>query len=280
MANQISNLYTDLNFLGRFFVNPLAKKYYGVGGESNIQEVFFLCEDKRFSWDVISEKIPEMPRGWYELSRLSPEERIEFVSTLWLDRLPYNPKAISAFTRFFSRLDDIAIVGVKRDFEYYAEMVYSFSDNRSFFRGFPPAGVEDVRLFKEENEFNFPYDYLSFLRLHNGFGKLSDIKVLPMEEVFFARQIVQEILNDPEHVTAWKNHVVEPDALVPFYEDMGLNSFQCFFKDWYPDSDMGNVYLSGVNYTISDTAKGNDALAFATFLEWLAFYLEGLNVTE
>lgn len=264
-------------------MNPLAKKYYQLGGESGLQEVLILSEEKNLDENSIFEKISDLPRSWFELSRVSSEERIEFISELWMTRLPFHPKAASCFAQFFSKLDDIAIVVVKRDFEYFSEMVYSFSDNRSFFRGLPPSVEEDVRLFKADLGVRLPIDYQSFLRIHNGFGKLSEIEIMPMDEVFAAREIVKCILNDSNHIVEWENHEVNPNSLIPFYEDFGLNSFQCFFKDWYPDSDMGNVYLSGINYTLSDTkerSNWSDQLAFPCFLDWLTFYLEGKNVSK
>lgn len=263
-------------------MNPLAKKYYELGGESNIQEVLFLSEEKDLDWNSVLEKNPDMPRGWVELARVSSEERIEFVSDLWLSRLPFHPIAQKAFTQFFSRLDDIAIVAVKRNSDVSAEMVYSFADNRSFFRGLPPSVEEDVRLFKNELGTRLPYDYLSFLRLHNGFGKLSEIQIMPMDEVFAAREIVKSLISDPEHAIQWKNQMIDPNSLIPFYEEFGLNSFQCFFTDWYPDSDMGNVYLSGINDSLSDTSdrsQWTEQLAFPSFLEWLAFYLRGMSAS-
>ncbi|HSX12878.1 MAG TPA: SMI1/KNR4 family protein [Chlamydiales bacterium] len=264
-------------------MNPLAKKYYEIGGDSNIQEVLFLCEEKNLDWSTILEKNPDIPRGWFELSRITPEERIEFVSDSWANRLPFHPIAERAFSHFFSRLDDIAIVIVKRNADVFAEMVYSFADNRSFFRGLPPAVEEDVRMFKSEIGARVPFDYQSFLRLHNGFGKLSEIEIIPMEEVFAAREIVRKLVDDPAHAIDWQNHGVDPDSLIPFFEDFGLNSFQCFFSDWYPYSDMGNVYLSGIHYTLSDTSdrsRWQEQLAFPNFLEWLAYYLEGMNVSK
>ena len=264
-------------------MNPLAKKYYELGGESNIQEVLILSEETTLNWNEISEKIPEIPRGWFELSRISPEERIEFVTDLWLDRLPYHPGGQSVISHFFSRLDDIAILVVRREGEYSAEMVYSFADNRSFFRGLPPATEEDVRVFKRELGIQVPYDYLSFLRLHNGFGKLSEIEIIRMEDIATAREAVREIVTNTDHVIEWKNHIIDPEALIPFYEDYGLNSFQCFFTDWYPGSEMGNVYLSGISYTMSDTTERShwiEQRAFTSFLEWLAIYLEGMSVFE
>lgn len=265
------------------FVNSLAKKHYETGGESNVQELICLSEEKGIQWSEISEKVPDLPRGWFELSRICTEKRIEFISDLWLDRLPFHISAYPSISQFFSRLDDIAILVVKRDFEYVTEMVYSFSDNSSFFRGFPPLTEEDVRLFKNEMGLNLPNDYLSFTRLHNGFGKLTETGIIRMEDLEIARREVERILTNGDKVIKWENHVIDPKSLIPFYEDYGLNSFQCFFSDWYPNSEMGNVYLSGINYTISDTTDRSiwaEQLAFASFTEWLAMYLEGMNVSH
>lgn len=265
------------------FVNLLAKKFYEIGGESNVQEVLFLSGSTKFEWNDISEKVPDLPRGWFELSRISPEERIEFVCDLWLDRLPFRPATHASLTEFFSRLDDISIIIVKRDSEMQPEMVYSLSDNSSFFRGLPPCTEEDVRSFRSEISLSLPYDYLSFLRLHNGFGKLSERGILRIEDIPSTRQEVRNLLMNREKVIKWKGHNVSPDALIPFYEDYGLNSFQCFFSEWYPGSEMGNVYLSGINYTISDTTHRGfwgEQLAFPGFLEWLTDYLDGMSVSN
>jgi len=72
-------------------VNSLAKKYYSVGEESGMQEVLFLNSEPDLEWDKISEKVPDLPKGWFELSRISFEQRKEFVTTLWLD-----PKVLNA----------------------------------------------------------------------------------------------------------------------------------------------------------------------------------------
>ena len=43
---------------------------------------------------------------------------------------------------------------------------------------------------------------------------------------------------------------------------------------------MGNIYYSGIEHTISDfkdPAMWVENLAFSTFLDWLAFYLEGME---
>jgi len=263
-------------------MNPLANQFYSVGSEANFQEVLFLSEDKDVDWEELSERVPDLPRGWFELSRVSCSERIEFVCDFWLDRLPFLPMAHSALFHFFSGLDDIAIVIVKKEGQWQPEMVYSLADGSTFFRGWPPAIDEDVRIFKNEMGLALPRDYLAFLHLHNGFGKLSEMGLLCMEDVGRARQRVREILWTVDQEILWDGRIVDPEDMIPFYEDYGLNSFQCFFSDWYPNSEMGNVYLSGINYTISDTSDRRnwaEAKAFPSFLEWLVDYLEGMSVS-
>jgi len=263
-------------------MNSLARQFYEKGNESNFQEVLFLSEDRYASWTEIAEKAPDFPRGWFELSRISPEERVEFIRDFWFDLLPYHPYAQSAIAEFFSRVDDVAPIIARKDDELQPEMVYSFADNSTFFRGLPPATEEDLREFRREIGLPLPRDYLSFNRLHNGFGKLSEIGVLKIEDVGVARQRVKDLLFNAEKSVRSNGRPVDPGSLIPFYETYGLSSFQCFYADWYPGSEMGNVYLSGVDYTISDTSDRKswaENLAFPTFLEWLAYYLEGMSVS-
>lgn len=264
-------------------MNSLAKKFYEIGGESGFQEVIFLNEEPKLKWAEISEKVPELPRGWFELSRVDSEERIEFIAGYFLEKLPFHPIAHLSLDRFFQRLGDISIAIAKKDSESHVEMVYSLKDDSSFFRGSPPLTEEDVRQFKTEIEVPLPSDYLSFLKIHNGFGKLSEQGILCADEVSNKRRQVQDILLQRELNIEWNGRSIDPSALIPFYEDYGLNSFQCFFSDWYPGSEMGNVYLSGINYTVSDVANRNfwtEQLAFPSFLEWLSYYLEGMNVSD
>ena len=185
-------------------------------------------------------------------------------------------------SEFCSRLDDTAPVISRKDDELQPEMVYSLADNSTFFRGLPPASEEDLREFRNEIGLTFPRDYLSFLRLHNGFGKLSELGLLRIEDVGIARQRVKGLLLHAEKSVKSEGRAVDPGSFIPFYEAYGLSSFQCFYADWYPGSEMGNVYLSGIDYTISrisDRKSWAENLAFPTFLEWLTYYLEGMSLS-
>ena len=248
-------------------MNSLIRKFFT---GTQFKEVRFLSEESDATWEEISDIAFDLPRGWFELSKVSSQDRVEFTRDFWLDRIPYHPSAHPAFFEFFEQLDDVAVVLTReREGEPFdAELVYSLADGSSFFRGKPPC-IEGIEI-----EVHLPQDYLSFLRIHNGFGKLSEMGLLEMEEILPARRRVIDLLKAGDVN-------VDPGTLIPFYESLGLSSFQCFYTDWYPGAEMGNVYLSGIDYTISDVSNKKmwtENLAFPTFSEWLVYYLQGMDL--
>lgn len=262
-------------------MNSLARKFFQT--ESNFVEAKILSEQP-MTWEELTQKPTDLPRGWFELARISARDRIDFISDFWLNSFPFRPAAHPLLTDFFSRLDDIAVVlrKEKDDDLLSAELVYSLADNSCFFRGLPSATDADIAELKLEMGALLPRDYIAFLHIHNGFGKLSDLGVLKIEDVPEARRRVMELILEAEAPVKSGDVTVDAGALIPFFEVYGLSSFQCFYTDWYPGSEMGNVYLSGVDYTISDTndwRSGHDTLSFPTFLNWLAQYLQGMNVS-
>lgn len=259
-------------------MNSLIQQYFQVG-ENNFQEVLFL--DASMDWNEMSEKSPDLPRGWFELSRISPRDRVEFSRDFWLERLPYNPKAHAAIGEFFGQLDDIAIVLAREEEkDLYPELVYSLEDNSCFFRGRPPCSDADWDEVRGEIGSLLPRDFLAFSKIHNGFGKLSEMGLLKLEEIGAARRKIMDLILLSNHPVKSGEKIVDPGSLIPFYEIFGLSSYQCFYTDWYPTSEMGNVYFSGIDYTISDTNdKKGDSLAFPMFLEWLAYYLQGMSIS-
>ncbi len=265
------------------FMNSLIQQFFSVSAENQFKEVRFLSEEKATSWEEISKVAFDLPRGWYELSRVSAQDRVEFTRDFWLDRMPYHPSAHPAFFEFFEQLDDIAVVLVRKraDEPMDAELVYSLADNSSFFRGKPPCTESDIQELKREIDVSLPRDFLSFMKIHNGFGKLSEMGLLEMQEMAdVRRRVIDLILKTDKRVKSGET-AVDPGTLFPFFEVLGLSSFQCFYSDWYPGSEMGNVYLSGIDYTISDVSNKKawaDNLAFPTFSEWLSYYLQGMNL--
>lgn len=264
-------------------MNLLARQFFRSG--ANFSEVRLLSEESAISWESLSEVALDLPRGWYELSQIYAEERIEFTRDFWLSQLPFHPAAHPSFVSFFNRLDDVAVLLLRGKEEpelLHAELIYSLEDNSSFFRGLPPAHAQDIEEFKQEVGILLPRDFLSFLRLHNGFGKLSELEILSIEEIPDGRRRVMELFLQAQEPVKSGEAMVDPGSLVPFYEADGLSSFQCFYSDWYPNSEMGNVFVSGIDQTVSDTRDRKawaEQLAFASFSEWLAAYLEGMSVS-
>ena len=85
----------------------------------------------------------------------------------------------------------------------------------------------------------------------------------------------QKLLDNSEPLISPEGEVIDLKKLIPFYESFGMPVFQCFYSDWYPEQEMGNVYYSGLTQTISDLKLPlSESLAFPTFLDWLLFYLE------
>ena len=259
-------------------MNSLVGQYFREG--PNFEKVIFLNERSELSWDDIVEITPDFPRGWFELSRISIENRRDFIYDFWLDRLPFNVNAGPALGRFFEKLDDVGVVLSCSRGIWTSELVYSLSDNSSFFRGSIPASFPDLEEAKMSLGLSLPRDYLAFAKIHNGFGRLSEMGLLKLDELGDAKRRLSQLILKTDQLVKSGPVSVDPGALSPFYEVYGLDSFQCFYADWYPGSEMGNVYFSGIDYAVSDISNPKiwgDNLAFTTFLEWLAYYLEGMS---
>jgi hypothetical protein len=256
-------------------MNALVREFY----RTNFHQVVFLTETKE-DWHAAKKRWDLLPRGWFELSQLDFTDRIAFTRDFWLTRIPYHPRFHPFLEEFFNQLDDVGVVAgqMKEEGPWTLELVYSMGGNKSFFRGSLPCNEEAIDELKRSIHANLPHDYLAFLRMHNGFGKLSELGLLDTEEVVSTRRRLIDQLLRYEQPLLMDVHPVDPGSLIPFFEFFGLSSYQCFFTDWYPGNEMGNVYLSGIDYTISDYTDRRewaDNLAFSTFLEWLVFYLEG-----
>lgn len=262
----------------RLLMNQLVRNFF-----QEFSQVRFLSEEKDIEYSELSKIVPDLPRGWFELSRCSSADRISFVRDHWLVSLPFHPITHAGFSKFFSLLDDVAIVlAAENEGEALgAELIYSLAGNITFFRGMPPADKTAVHQLYDELGVMLPSDYLAFLKIHNGFGQLSSLGLLPCEFLAEMKQRVTEMVLAMEKPLQLHRRPVDPTALIPFFEEEGLFSFQCFYADWYPGSEMGNIYLSGIDSIMSDTSdwkSGGDNLAFSTFSEWLCAYLQGMNL--
>lgn len=264
-----------------------ASDFFSEYSEENPGGQFHSCrslhEKELTVWEEICALCPGLPRGWYELSQLSPEDRVEFIRAYWLDRLPFQPHTHDLLRDFFDRVDDVGVFLTQKKFDgpWEGHMVYSLRENGGFFHGLPPVN-EDVFMEMQGHysEVLFPEDFRSFVSIHDGFAKYSDtgiIRVAHLREAFVQFQSFLE-LHSP--LLAPSGESVNPLSLIPFYESFGLNGYQCFWSDWYPEQEMGNIYYSGIEKTMSDIRYRDDwaeNLAFPTFVDWLVFYLEGIE---
>ena len=84
-------------------MNLQIRKFFQVdrSQEPHFQEVRFLHEEEALSWEDI-ERVG-LPRSWFELSRISPENRVEFSREYWLSRLTYHPIATGRIENFFDQ---------------------------------------------------------------------------------------------------------------------------------------------------------------------------------
>lgn len=245
----------------------------------NFHSVIPLHKTPDIAWEVISKKVKDLSRGWYELAHLTPADRIEFSREFWLNKLPYHPILEESLTKFFSSLDDIGIFVTQKKFDdpFETHLVYSIQGDGGFFCGRPPATEKDLgNLQQAFHNYILPNDYLMFLQIHNGFCKTTDSTgIIRAAEIFDNYQKLKKFQSDP--IVTSKGSFVDPSTLIPFYESFGMPFYQCFLADWYPDQEMGNVYYSRETKTISDIYSGSlgpETMAFPSFTDWLAFYLE------
>ncbi|MCH9627715.1 MAG: hypothetical protein S4CHLAM2_13570 [Chlamydiales bacterium] len=257
------------------------------GGESSrhFHHVIALHNEPDLEWEKLSQQIPLLPRGWFELSRLPVEDRIEFTREFWLAKIPFiSPNESHLEERlytFFESLDTIEIFATQErpDQLLDVHMVYSLKEAAGFFHGSPPATESALdSLIKQFAHVHLPPDYLAFLQVHDGFCKYTDTGVLKSRHMARTFQHLQHLLIE-EVLVRPDGQVIDPSSLIPFYESFGLHCYQCFYADWHPEKEMGNLYFSENDRTLSnflDRTRLEENLAFSTFLAWLVFYLEDI----
>lgn len=230
-----------------------------------------LHERSDLSWEEAAQKAPSLPKGWFELSRLSAQDRIEFVRAFWFHKLAEFPEAHVGLLSFFSNLDDLGIflLQLHRDEPFVCEMVYSVQGRGGFFYGAPPC-VRKGALFDEA----LPADYLAFLDIHDGWSSHADvgtIRSVRLRSVYEAQCLKQE-----QTVLCGKERI-DPKDLIPFYESFTPTAFQCFYLGWCPQTTIGNVHYLAERREISDLHDPTlwvKRRAFPTFLQWLHSYME------
>lgn len=253
-------------------MNKRISDYYS---EKKFLDVLCLAEE-RLPWDEIRSKSPLFPRGWYELSLLSREDRLEFTKEYWMTHLPFVPNPFKDLITFFQELVDVGVFLILQENTYFPELVY-FLNDESFYLGSTPASEEEIEGLKMN--ISLPKDFLEFLKIHNGFSKAYDRGILSTSEILPIKKELELYLDESEKKVHLDKHLIEPTSLIPFYMSAYGRSYQCFIKEWYPTNEMGNVCLSLDDFSIS-SYKREGTLAFPTFLDWLAFYLEEIEIDE
>lgn len=244
-------------------------------------EVIALHEAPDIPWKELSAKVPQLPKGWYELALLKTSDRIEFCRDYWIAKLPYHPKMSEFLMRFFATLDDIGVFLTQQKWgdPFDVQMVYSLADDCGFYCGGLPATEEQIVSLQENfPEYILPADYKAFLQIHNGFWKTTDVTGLtPSHRMSETYKQFQSMILGEQELSTCRGAPVNPKSLIPFYESFGIHFYQCFWGEWYPEEEMGNVYYSQTTKTISDVGGSDpscDNMAFPTFIDWLMFYLE------
>ncbi|MBA3957156.1 MAG: SMI1/KNR4 family protein [Parachlamydiaceae bacterium] len=240
--------------------------------------------DSDLSWESVTRLIPQMSKGWFELAHLPAKDRIEFIGDFWLSKLPFHPLLAPFLQRFFDSLNDVGVFITQRTYDdpYEASLVYSLKNDSGFFRGALPATEQEISDLQKSFAPNIlPNDYYAFLRVHNGFWKTTDctglIRSQDMPEKYAT---FQTLLEQEGSISTSRGKPVNPKALIPFYESFGMPFYQCFWAEWYPEQEMGNVYYSDSTKTIFDVESSDpsaESMAFSTFLDWLMFYMERID---
>ncbi len=250
----------------------------------NFYRVIPLHEAPDVDWETVHQMVPGLFKGWYELAHLPSKDRIEFIRDFWLNKLPYHCGFSEFLVRFFESLDDVGVFLTQQKYDdaFEASIVYCLKEDSGFYRGGTPATEEEIEaLQKHFPDYILPSDYKAFLQVHNGFWKTTDISgIAGTDRMVEMNEAFQKMLNQQERLLSTSGREADPKSLIAFYESFGMPFFQCFWGEWYPEGEMGNVYYSGVTRSIiysEGAEQGPENMAFPTFLDWLMFYLEKIT---
>ncbi|NGX56404.1 MAG: hypothetical protein K1060chlam5_00643 [Candidatus Anoxychlamydiales bacterium] len=256
-------------------MNPSVLKYYN---DKSFEDVIIFDKEK-MDFEKAKSLCFSFPKAWAELCQINKDLRIEFYRDYLLKILPYKPNVYSFIYDFFSYLENLDVVFFKKNKtdNYECELVYSLKDIDTFFRGKEPLEEIEIKNINASFEMLLPRDYLTFLKVHKSFSKNDDTGV-------FDGRILKDMQNEFINFVENKNSqirsdsfFIDPKTLIPFYQCYNKESFQCFFTQWFPIEEMGNVYYSGLDNQISDyhnMLNSSETLSFKSFLDWLIFYMD------
>lgn len=235
------------------------------------------------SWEEWKLLCPAVPKGWYELCHLSATDRIEFLGDYWSSALPFHVTFTPYLRRFFASLETITLYFVQKTEtdQLQPVLIYARKGDSGFFQGNPPATEDQIVTLEEQfPDVVLPADYLAFLRIHNGFAKCADTGMISSNLMQGSSSTFRTALLDRVHLHTCEGTRIEETSLIPFYQSYAFPCYQCFWAEWHPGEEMGNIYYSGLTHTVSNHLASEispENQAFPTFLDWLMFYLETLE---
>ncbi|NGX52992.1 MAG: hypothetical protein KR126chlam5_01299 [Candidatus Anoxychlamydiales bacterium] len=262
-------------------MNRLAFKYFKKDQNSGFDDVI-VVDPKTHTFDDLQKLTKNFPKAWHELSSLSLKDRVDFSTDFCLKTLPYTPNTYQLIYDFFLKLEDVSVVLTKKkNHPYKVELVYSMQNDSTFFRGQPPLDDETISQINAKFKNVLPRDFLKFLKIHSGFAKNSDTGILEAENIFEITNHLRELTKSQNKTIKSDSSFIDPNDLIFFYQSFDQMDFQCFLASWYPISEMGNVSFSYVDSTISSYKNSSfESLSFPTFLDWLMFYLEVIDLND
>jgi len=210
------------------------------------RQVVALHEGKEGSLATWLDKAPSLPKGWWELALLAPLDRLEFVETFWTMKLPYSPQIQELIEDFFTELEEIGIYLVKQQgqIHFTPELVYIRKDSPYFYRGAPPAHSESLSMIYPLLGQRLSEEYVSFLKIHNGFAQGGERGMLSVEKMGEETYRMQTELMSGLYRMTFENEPLNPRHLIAFYAREEKRFYQCFHTQWYPDGHMGTLGLS------------------------------------
>lgn len=249
-----------------------------------LMEVFSIEQLRQtLSWGQIVQKVPRLPRGWYELTGLSCRDRIDLCLEVWCSSLGIKDKEAVGICRFFSTLEDIQVY-VYREHKtgaYEIKMVYMVQGSHTHFYGsLPLLSLEGGSLPCLGDA-----SYYKFFSIHNGFGRCNDEGILSYRHLARAQYKLRK------HLLHFK--YIDPEetcsslGLFPFYGGEHLFTYQCFICD--PELQRGQSSPNILLNIMDEKLLKNQGLRFielshltatrySSFLSWLDSYLQKKEV--
>ena len=227
---------------------------------------------KEMTWDEAHERAPSFPKGWWEFSKLSKGIKREFIRDFWFNALPYLPHIYQFLDSFFAKVKEIGVYLAQDSKQEIFEPLLCYQLENQIFWGRPPLLEKERQTFKNKVQFPFPEDFLDFLCIHNGFSKGEETGIFSTHAMCKEDSVFRERLEQISKKIQLEGEEVDPQLLFPFYCSSCLDVYQCFYKDWYPDGEVGNVLCSLSKETLPSWNR-EETLTFSDLFRLVNFLL-------